>query len=55
MHPDDREWSARLAEAAYRSGEPASWERRLIRRDGEVIWEASHAGFELDEHGRPVA
>jgi PAS domain S-box-containing protein len=54
VHPDDREWSARLAEAAYRSGEPQSWERRLVRRDGEVIWETSHARFEFDEHGRPV-
>jgi PAS domain-containing protein len=43
VHPDDRVWSARLAEAAYRSGEPQSWERRLVRRDGGVLWEASHA------------
>jgi PAS domain S-box-containing protein len=54
VHPDDRVWSARLAEAAYRSGEPQSWERRLVRRDGGVLWEASHAQFELDEHGRPL-
>jgi PAS domain S-box-containing protein len=54
VHPDDHEWSARLAEAAYRSGEPQAWERRLVRRDGEVIWETSHAQFELDEHGRPL-
>jgi PAS domain S-box-containing protein len=54
VHPDDLEWSARLAEAAYLGGEPLSWERRLIRRDGEVIWETSHAGYELDEHGRPL-
>jgi PAS domain S-box-containing protein len=54
VHPDDREWSSRLAEDAYRSGKPVSWERRLIRRDGGVIWETSHAGYELDEHGRPV-
>ena len=54
VHPDDRERSARLAEAAYLSGEPLSWERRLIRRDGEVIWETSHVGYELDEHGRPL-
>ena len=53
VHPDDREWSSRLVEDAYRRGEPVSWERRLIRRDGEVIWEASHAGFELDEQ-RPA-
>jgi PAS domain S-box-containing protein len=54
VHPDDREWSSRLAEAAYLSGEPVSWERPLIRRDGEVIWETSHAGYELDENGRPL-
>jgi PAS domain S-box-containing protein len=54
VHPDDREWSTRLADAAYRSGEPLSWERRLIRRDGEVIWEGSHAQFELDGQGRPL-
>jgi PAS domain S-box-containing protein len=54
VHPDDRDWSARLADAAYRSGEPQSWERRLIRRDGDVIWEASHAQFEFDGHGRPL-
>jgi PAS domain S-box-containing protein len=54
VHPDDREWSARLADAAYLTGKPLSWERRLVRRDGEVIWETSHAGYELDEHGRPL-
>jgi PAS domain S-box-containing protein len=54
VHPDDRDWSSRLAEEGYRRGEPVSWERRVIRRDGEVIWETSHAGYELDEHGRPV-
>jgi PAS domain S-box-containing protein len=54
VHPDDREWSGRLAEAAYLSGEPVSSERRLVRRDGEVIWETSHAGYELDDHGRPL-
>jgi PAS domain S-box-containing protein len=54
VHADDRAWSSALAETAYLTGKPLSWERRLIRRDGEVIWEASHAGFELDEHGRPL-
>ena len=54
VHPDDREWSTRTAEAALLSGEPLAWERRLIRRDGEVIWEASHVGYELDEEGRPL-
>jgi len=53
VHPDDLEWSTRLVEDAYRRGEPVSWERRLIRRNGEVIWEASHAGFERDGHDRP--
>ena len=32
---------------------PVSWERRLIRRNGEIFWEASHAGFERDVHDRP--
>jgi PAS domain S-box-containing protein len=54
VHPDDREWTARLADTAYLIGNPLSWERRLVRRDGEVIWETSHAGYELDEHGRPL-
>jgi PAS domain S-box-containing protein len=54
VHPDDHELTARLADAAYLNGQPLSWERRLIRRDGEVIWETSHAGYELDEHGRPL-
>ena len=53
VHPDDREWSTRLVEDAYRRGAPVSWERRLIRRDGAVIWEASHAGFERDVHDQP--
>jgi PAS domain S-box-containing protein len=53
VHPDDREWSTRLVEDAYRRGVPVSWERRLIRRNGEVIWEASHAGFERDVHDQP--
>jgi PAS fold len=54
VHPDDHEVTTRIADAAYVSGEPVSWERRLIRRDGEVIWETLHAGYELDEHGRPL-
>lgn len=53
VHPDDREWSTRLVEDAYRRGAPVSWERRLIRRNGEIIWEASHAGFERDVNDRP--
>ena len=38
VHPDDREWSARLAEDAYRGGAPVSWERRLDppRRRGDL-------------------
>jgi PAS domain S-box-containing protein len=52
VHPDDREWTMRLAESSYCHGEPARWERRLVRRDGEVIWETSHMLFELDEQGR---
>jgi PAS domain S-box-containing protein len=54
VHPDDLEWSNQLAEAAYVSGEPVSWERRLIRCDGVVIWETSHAGYDRDEHGQPL-
>ena len=53
VHPDDREWSTRVVEDAYRRGAPVSWERRLIRRTGEVFWEASHAGFERDVHDQP--
>jgi signal transduction histidine kinase len=53
VHPADLEWSTRLAEDAYLRGHPVSWERRLIRRDGQVIWEASHAGYERDEHDQP--
>ena len=53
VHPDDREWSTRLVEDAYRRGAPVSWERRLIRRTGEVFWEASHAGFERDGRDQP--
>ena len=53
VHPDDREWSTRLVEDAYRRGAPVSWERRLIRRTGEVFWEASQAGFERDVHDQP--
>ncbi len=52
VHPDDREWTARIAERSFCHGEPARWERRLIRRDGAVIWETSHMRFELDEQGR---
>jgi PAS domain S-box-containing protein len=52
VHPDDREWTARLAESSFCRGEPVRWERRLVRRDGEVIWETSHMLFELDEQGR---
>ena len=53
VHPDDRGWSTRLVEDAYRRGAPVSWERRLTRRNGEVIWEASHAGFERDGQDQP--
>ena len=52
VHPDDRERTMRLAETAFCGGDPPRWERRLVRRDGEVIWETSHMLFELDEQGR---
>ncbi|MEY2532529.1 MAG: hypothetical protein QOF29_439 [bacterium] len=54
VHPDDLEWTTRLAESGYRTGRPVSWERRLIRRDGEILWESSHGRYEVDDRGRPV-
>jgi PAS domain S-box-containing protein len=52
VHADDRAWTARMAETSFCHGEPARWERRLVRADGEVIWETSHMLFEQDEEGR---
>jgi PAS domain S-box-containing protein len=54
VHPDDMERTTALAEAGYRSGEPVSWERRVIRPDGEVIWVATNSRVEFDADGRPA-
>ena len=54
VHPDDLDHTVAVAESGYRSGAPVSWQRRIIRADGEVIWVATNSRVEYDETGRPV-
>ena len=54
VHPDDLDHTVAVAESGYRSGAPVSWQRRIIRADGEVIWVATNSAVEYDESGQPV-
>ncbi|HEY7181442.1 MAG TPA: PAS domain S-box protein, partial [Blastocatellia bacterium] len=54
-HPDDREVSAVQAAACF-SGEVAEshFEKRYVRKDGEVIWTLIDWAFIPDAEGRPL-
>jgi PAS domain S-box-containing protein len=54
-HPDDREISAAQAAACF-SGEVAEshFEKRYVRKDGEVIWALIDWAFIPDAEGRPL-
>jgi PAS domain S-box-containing protein len=54
VHPDDLEETAGVADERYLRGEPAAWERRIVRADGEVIWVATNSSVEVDDQGRPL-
>jgi PAS domain S-box-containing protein len=54
-HPDDREISAAQASACFTGKMPQShFEKRYLRKDGEVIWALINWAFIPDADGRPL-
>ena len=54
-HPDDVEENKRLFAQMIRDGIPFQMERRLIRRDGSVLWANVSVSPILDASGTPVS
>lgn len=52
-HPDDRELVRQQHELAF-AGQPVSFERRIIRPDGEIRWVESQALPEKDGSGKVI-
>ena len=54
VHPDDRDATRRVIEAAFTNGSPFSFEERIVRPDGSVRLLHSQGSWQLDEGHRPV-
>ncbi len=54
LHPDDRERALETYLEGRRSGEPFTFEYRLIARDGRVVWFRDSAAVVLDADGNPA-
>ena len=54
LHPDDREKALATYEAGRGSGEPFTFEYRLIARDGHPVWFRDSAVVLRDADGRPT-
>jgi diguanylate cyclase (GGDEF)-like protein/PAS domain S-box-containing protein len=54
VHPDDRVASQAVLLAALASGEPFSWEHRIVRPDGTVRISQGHGEVIRGEDGQPV-
>lgn len=55
VHPDDRQADLELGLAAY-TGESDGWtrEKRLIHRDGSIVWVLETATLIRDDEGKPL-
>jgi diguanylate cyclase (GGDEF)-like protein/PAS domain S-box-containing protein len=53
LHPDDRETALEVYERGRATGEPFTFEYRLIARDGGVVWFQDSALVLRDAQGRP--
>ncbi len=54
VHPDDRDATRRVIEAAFTDGRPFSFEERIVRPDGSVRLLHSQGSWQLDAGHRPV-
>ena len=54
LHPDDRERAVATYEAGRESGEPFTFEYRLIARDGHPVWFRDSAVVLRDASGEPA-
>jgi PAS domain S-box-containing protein len=54
VHPDDRDATRRVVDAAFTNGTPFSFEERIVRPDGSVRLLHSQGSWQLDEGHRPV-
>ncbi len=54
-HPDDVEENERLFEQMIRDGIPFQMERRLIRRDGSILWANVSVSPIMDVSGTPIS
>ncbi len=54
VHPDDRQWAAKVYRDAIRRGENAELEYRMIASDGRVVWVHDQMRVEVDADGRVV-
>src|SRR2546426_7702195 len=54
LHPDDRERALEAYERGRDSGEPFTFEYRLVARDGRVVWFQDSAIVLPDASGRPA-
>ena len=54
-HPDDLEENQRLFDRMLRDGSPFQMERRLIRRDGSILWSNLSVAPVMDASGNPVS
>ncbi len=53
LHPDDRETALEIYERGRATGEPFTFEYRLVARDGRVVWFQDSALVLRDAQGRP--
>ena len=54
MHPEEKEKERKNLSALFRNEVPLSKrEKRLVKRNNDVIWVTSHSTTVLDELGRP--
>ncbi|MGZ4150146.1 MAG: putative bifunctional diguanylate cyclase/phosphodiesterase [Actinomycetota bacterium] len=53
LHPDDRETALEVYERGRATGEPFTFEYRLVARDGRVVWFQDSALVLRDAQGRP--
>jgi diguanylate cyclase (GGDEF)-like protein/PAS domain S-box-containing protein len=54
VHPDDRQWAAKVYRDAIRRGENAELEYRMTAIDGRVVWVHDRMRAEVDDDGRVV-
>jgi PAS domain S-box-containing protein len=54
VHPEDRDHVGAAIRTAAQSGEPFTFEERVVRPDGTVRILQSGGGIVVDEHGQPI-